>query len=779
MRAIALTLALLACKGQARRVQPPFQHSDRSLGQAFTGLAHISGGHQLKRGLSPETHSESPSKAERAFTARSAVARMQGGAVAEKTETVAEETENPLLANSGLPRFNSIEVVNVDPAVEKLLAKLREDFDQFEGELKDEKASPSYETVVEAQEKMQFPLGYSWGIVGHLNGVKNSEALREVYQAAQPKVVQTSLAISQSRPVYDALAKLEGDELSGSQRRVVDSALRSMRLAGVELTGEDKERFNEIQLKLSELGTKFQNHVLDSTGAFELILTDKAEVDGLPPSILAAAAQSYVQAKPNQTEATAEDGPWRLSLDIPSYLPAMQYLKSSKIRERLYRAYIARASKDEADNRPLIDEILKLRQEASKILGFSNYAEQSLASKMAPDVAAVEKLTADLFEKARPAAERELAELREFAKSKGHDEELKLWDVTFWGQRLKEERYSFDEEALRPYFSLPKVLDGMFGIARKLFGVTVSRDDSAAERWHPDVMFFRMNDEATGEEIASFFLDPYSRPAEKRGGAWMAPAIGRSKALGTKPVAYLTCNGSPPVGDQPSLMTFQEVETLFHEFGHGLQHMLTHVDEGDAAGINNVEWDAVELPSQFMENWLYHKPTVDSFAKHWKTGEPLPADTLEKIKGARTFQAGMMMLRQLQFQTVDMELHKQDIEASGKGPFEVYRGLAQEYAVIPPLEEDYFLCSFFHIFASSGYAAGYYSYKWAEVLSADAFAAFEEAGLEDDEALASTGRRFRETVLGRGGSQDPAEVYRDFRGKDATADALLRHNGLL
>jgi len=463
---------------------------------------------------------------------------------------------------------------------------------------------------------------------------------------------------------------------------------------------------------------------------------------------------------------------------MPSYLPAMKHLKSSELREKLYRALVSRASEGELDNGPLIKEILQLRQRGAELLGFSNYAEQSLASKMADGVASVDGLTKQLFATARPAAERELAELREFAAGKGYEGELRLWDVTYWSERLKEERYAYDEEALRPYFSLPKVLDGLFGIASKLFGVEVERDDAAAERWHPDVMFFRVLDAETREHIASFYLDPYARPGEKRGGAWMADCLGRSKALGTKPVAYLTCNGSPPVGDKPSLMTFSEAETLFHEFGHGLQHMLTNVEDGEAAGISNVEWDAVELPSQFMENWLYHKPTVDSFAVHYATGEPLPADVFEKIRGSRTFMAGSFMLRQLQIGALDMELHARYDPNSDEGVFDVQRRIATEYAVIPPLEEDRFLCAFAHIFAG-GYAAGYYSYKWAEVLSADAFAAFEEAGLEDPAALAATGRRFRQTVLGLGGSRHPAEVFREFRGRDATADALLRHNGLL
>jgi len=698
------------------------------------------------------------------------------------------DVENPLLASAAafdVPRFGSIEASHVEPGMKNLIGSLQTGFAEFELQLAEKEAS--YEGVVEELEKLRFPLGYSWGVVSHLNGVKNSDALRDAYQAAQPEVVKASMAMEQSRAVYDQLAALEGKkgDLSETRQRIVAASLRSMRHSGVDLEGKTKEEFNEIALKLSELSTKFSNNVLDATKAFELVLTEKADVEGLPASALGAAAQMYEmeyggeKAKEGAEKATPEEGPWRLTLDMPSYLAAMKFAKSSELREKLYRAQVTRASSGEVDNQPIIAEILKLKQQSTQLLGFNNYAEQSLASKMADDPEAVQKLTDDLFAKARPAAEKELEELKEFAAKKGSEGEMQLWDMTYWAERLKEEKYAYDEEALKPYFALPKVLDGMFGIASKLFGIEIERADDAAERWHADVMFFRVLDSDSGKQIASFFLDPYARPGEKRGGAWMADCMGRSKALSTKPVAYLTCNGSPPVADAPSLMTFSDAETLFHEFGHGLQHMLTDVEDGDAAGINNVEWDAVELPSQFMENWLYHKATVDSFAVHYETGEPLPADVFEKIKGARTFMAASGMIRQLQFGALDMELHKiQDLAASGETAFDVQKRISDKYAVMKPLDEDRFLCSFNHIFAG-GYAAGYYSYKWAEVLSADAFAAFEDAGLDNPDALAETGRRFRKTVLGYGGSKHPSEVFREFRGKDASVDALLRHNGFI
>jgi oligopeptidase A len=689
-----------------------------------------------------------------------------------------EEANNPLLDSSGLPHFESIQPEHVEPAILQILDVLHTDFQRSEEQLPT--GLTTYASVLEGLEKLKFPLTYSWNIVSLLNDVKNSEKLRDAYQTLRPKVVNQLAAMGQSRIVYDALKKLESEELTEAQRRVVEAKLCSMRQTGVELQGEAKAEFNDILMKLVGLSTNFSNNVLDATKAFELVLTDSTDVAGLPASALQLAAQSYAGAYSDSSPPTPEAGPWRLTLDAPSFDPAMKFLKSSKLREQMYRAYITRASTGELDNGPIVAETLKLRLRGAQILGFPTFAQHSTSEKMAGNVEAVDKLIAKLFEKARPAAEREMTELGEFAASKGYEGNLKLWDVTYWSERLKEEKYAYDEEALRPYFALPKVLDGMFGIAVKLFGIDIIRNDAGAERWHPDVMFFDIFDHESQEKIASFFLDPYARPSEKQDGAWMQACTGRSRALGTKPVAYLICNGSPPVGDEPSLMTLEDAQMLFHEFGHGLQHMLTHVEEGDAAGSSNIEFDAVELPSQFMENWLYHKPTLDSFAVHYKTGEPLPSDVFDKITGVRTFMAGYYMLRQLQIAALDMELHAR-YHPQDQHNFDevlaVHRRIANQYSVLPALDDDRFLCSFAHIFAG-GYAAGYYSYLWAEVLSADAFAAFEEAGLDDAVALAMIGRHFRETVLGSGGSRAPSAVYRDFRGRDATVDALLRHRGL-
>jgi oligopeptidase A len=444
----------------------------------------------------------------------------------------------------------------------------------------------------------------------------------------------------------------------------------------------------------------------------------------------------------------------------------------------VYRAYLARAGAPPYDNTPLVSEILALRHEKARLLGYPNHAAVSLAQKMAGSVGAVDALHERLLEVALPAARCEFAELESFAHQAGQREPLAHWDIAFWAERLRESRYAFTEEALRPYFSLDRVLEGLFALCQRLFGIRVRRADGDAPVWHADVRFHVIEDES-GRPLAQFYLDPYSRPANKRGGAWMADCIQRSRtATGLRlPVAHLVCNGTPPSGGVPSLMTFREVETLFHEFGHGLQHMLTTVDYRDAAGIAGVEWDAVELPSQFMENWCLHRPTLEGLAIHYETGEVLPEALFEKLKAARTYRSGSAMLRQLQFGMTDLALHAGD-DANPRSPFEIERAIVARTSLLPPLPETRFLCSFSHIFAG-GYAAGYYSYKWAEVLSADAFAAFEEAGLDDAAAVAATGRRYRATVLAQGGSRHPLEIFREFRGRDPDPSALLRHHGLL
>jgi oligopeptidase A len=617
-------------------------------------------------------------------------------------------------------------------------------------------------------------------VVSHLNGVKNSPALREAHQAVQPEVVGTFLGLAQSEPLYKALVGIKDSpayaSLSPARRRILDKKILEAKLAGIALPPAERERFTKIETELSELGTTFSNHVLDATKAFSMTLTSKDEVDGLPASALAMASAQARAA--GESSSTPEAGPWRFTLDFPSFDPFLRYAKRRDLREKMYRAYVTRASELDAadpktDNRALIDRILELRAEKAKILGYQTYAELSLATKMAPSVDEVERLLLELQKTSRPVAQKELDELKGLA---GTD--IAHWDVGFWAEKLREQKYAFSEEELRPYFPLPVVLEGLFKLVRKIFGIVVTEATSEAPRWHDDVRYFKVKDES-GADVAAFYLDPYARPAEKRGGAWMDDCVTRRRtAKGLRlPVAYLCCNGSPPVDGKPSLMTFREVETLFHEFGHGLQHMLTRVDDVDASGIRGVEWDAVELPSQFMENWCTHKETILGMSKHVDTGEALPLSLFEKVKAAKTFRAASMMVRQLHFARVDLELHHRYQGGKGEGFLDVNRRIANETAVLPPLPEDRFLCGFTHIFAG-GYAAGYYSYKWAEVLSADAFGAFEEAGLDDEKKLAEVGRRFRDTVLSLGGSVHPLEVFQQFRGRGPSTDALLRHAGL-
>mmetsp|Transcript_3579 Transcript_3579/g.5170 ORF Transcript_3579/g.5170 Transcript_3579/m.5170 type:complete len:802 (+) Transcript_3579:84-2489(+) len=783
--------------------------------RAFSSAAIVRSSSISKSYLSPSVQSCSSSSTARKMSS-----------VAEESK-VADAATNPLLQSDDLPKFSAIEPSQLTPAMQSILEKLESDFAAMESKLAESKDSASFDDVLPALEKMQHPLGYAWGIASHLNGVKNSDELRSAYEQNQPNIVKTSMKFSQSKPVYDALLAVQkgweseeskdDDFVMAQKKRAVANSLRSMTLQGVGLEEGSPEqiRFNEIKLRSAELSTAFSNNVLDATKLFGLTVTDPKSVEGVPDSALAMWAQAHQQQmikeasdeeekkKLGEAEVDPKAGPWRITLDGPSYIAAMQHVPDRDIRKQVYIGYLTRASEFTAeklesketekkegapgkDNVPIINEMLKLRKEVSGLLGFNNYAEQSLASKMAPDVQSVADLSNLILEKALPAAEKELAAATALAREVGGDEyseanleKLMPWDSSFWVERLKENMFDLKEEELRPYFALDKVLDGMFGLVDRIFDVEVREANGKAEVWHPDVKYFEIYDKESGEHMASFFLDPYSRPADKRGGAWMADCRGKSSALGIDvPVAYLTCNGSPPVGEKPSLMTFREVETLFHEFGHGLQHMLTRATIGDVAGINGVEWDAVELPSQFMENWCYDKPTVDGFAKHYETGEPLPEEMFKKLNDQKTFGAGMMACRQLLFGMMDLELHSNYDPNGEETIFDVQRRMAAIYTPYAmPVEEDRFLCGFSHIFAG-GYSAGYYSYKWAEVMSADAFGAFEDVGLDNEEGVREVGRKFRETVLSLGGGVSPSEVFEQFRGRGPSPEALLRHNGL-
>ena len=688
----------------------------------------------------------------------------------------------PLLQGQGLPPFPDIQAEQVVPAITELLATANAELTQLETNI-----IPTWAGLVEPLDRIVEQISWSWSIVGHLMGVKNSPELRAAHEQMQPQTVEFWMRLGQSAAIYQGYkaiaASPEFANFDAAQKRIIEAAIRDMELSGVGLTGEPKQRFNDIQLALAELANKFSNNVLDATKAYSLKLTQPDEIAGLPESLLGQAAQSARAA--GDENATPTDGPWVITLDIPSYLPFMQHSQRRDLREQIYKAYVSRAASGEYDNLGNIDRILELRREMSNILGFDNFAELSLASKMAPNVAAVENLLESLRSASFEAAKQDLEDLRAYAISQNAPEanDLKHWDLAYWSERLREAKFDFNAEELRPYFPLEQVLSGLFNLAHNLFGITITAADGKAPIWNPDVRYFQVANEQNSP-IAYFYLDAYSRPAEKRGGAWMADCISRAKLTDKDgstvrlPVAYLICNQTPPVDGKPSLMTFGEVETLFHEFGHGLQHMLTTVDYVGASGISNVEWDAVELPSQFMENWCYHRPTLLSLGKHYETGEPLPEHYYQKLLAARTFMSGSGMLRQIHFSWLDLELHSHYQPGGVETIPDVRNRLAKISMVIPPLPEDNFLCSFGHIFAG-GYAAGYYSYKWAEVLSADAFAAFEDAGLDDPDAIGTTGRRFRDTVLSLGGSKHPMEVFTAFRGREPDPSALLRHNGLV
>ncbi len=692
--------------------------------------------------------------------------------------------DNPLLAGGGLPRFDQIEPEHIVPAVRHVLAEVERELVNLENNL-----TPTWSGLMEPLEQLDRPFEYAWSPVKHLFGVKNSPELRQAYETVLSEVVQFTLRAKQSQPIYEAMKAIQqGDvwnSLHEAQQRIIGTRLLHAELAGIGLKDDNRARFNQIAQELSQLSTDFANHVLDATKDYELILTDKSDIEGLPPSLLQLAAHSYNEAQVNNeksdqalAKATADNGPWRFTLEGPILVPFLEHCRRRDLREELYRAFINRAAEGELDNSEIIVRTLQLRRESAQLLGYKTYAQVSLADKMASDVAAVEQMFETLRSASWEPAQKDLQDLKQLAAESDVTEPIMHWDVAFWAERLREKRFDYTDEQLRPYFPLERVLDGLFLLVTKLFNISVTPADKEAPVWHPDVRFFKITD-GSGNQIAAFFLDPYSRPQDKRNGAWMDECLSRrriSNAL-QLPVAHLVCNGTPPLGNKPSLMTFREVETLFHEFGHGLQHMLTTVDYADAAGINGVEWDAVELPSQFMENWCYHKPTLLGFSGHFETGEPLPDDLFEKIRAARTYRSASLMLRQLLFGMTDMTLHNDFDPDSSETVFDLHRRISEKASVLPLLPDDRSLCAFQHIFSGS-YAAGYYSYKWAEVLSADTFSAFEEAGLDNDQAVIATGRRFRDTVLALGGSRHPMQIFTDFRGREPNPEALLHHSGL-
>lgn len=688
----------------------------------------------------------------------------------------AELAQNPLLSENGTPQFDRIQPEHVVPAVRFTLAQAELALQKIEAQIQ-----PTWASAVDVFDPLNRMFERSWGPVTHLFSVMNSDALREAFETIQPEVVRFGLRISQSVQAYRALKSLksgaEWSLLDSAQQRIVDRKILSCELSGIGLTGVERERFNAIETELSQAGTEFSNHVLDSNKAWSLLVASVDDTSGWPETLRRMTSSAYNRTKPEgAADATPEHGPWRVTLEMPIFNPFMQHCKNRALREQVYRAYMTRASSGELDNTTLCVKHLTLRQEKSRLLGYKNYAELSLAQKMAPSVAAVEEMFDTLLSASLTAARRDLDQVTEYSRSGGQHDPIEHWDVAFWAERLREERYDFKEEDLRPYFSHENVLKGLYELLHSLFGITIQESD--VPTWHSDVKYYSVRNES-GALIAGFFYDPYSRPETKRPGAWMDDCLSR-RPQGIEcqlPVAYLVCNATPPMGDTPSLMAFREVETLFHEFGHGLQHMLTTVNYPDAAGISGVEWDAVELPSQFMENWCYHRPTLDKLARHYRTGETLPVELFQKMVAAKTYRAGSLMLRQLTFGMTDLQLHSAYDPLGTESIFDVQKRIMDRASVLPMFPEDRFLCAFSHIFAG-GYAAGYYSYKWAEVLSADAYSAFEEVGLDNVDAVRETGRHFRDTVLALGGSRHPMEIFHEFRGRAPSPAPLLRHNGL-
>lgn len=678
---------------------------------------------------------------------------------------------NPLLQKHELPPFSEIQPEHVEPAITRLIAASRTHLQQLLNDLN----NPSWDALVTPLEEQADLLDQAWSPVSHLNAVCNTEALRASYNTSIALLTEYGTEVGQNADLYTAYQKLaesaEYAHLTQAQRQAIDNALRDFRLGGVALDGEQKKRFGAIQKRLSELSTQFSNNVLDATQAWYKHFDDASALAGLPESALAQAAQAAGQKQLNG---------YVITLDFPSYLAVMMYASSRQLRQEVYTAFVTRASVDgkKADgssaaqwnNAALITETLALRHELAELLGFANYAERSLASKMAKTTQQVLQFLSELAQKSKPLAERDVAELREFAATQGCGD-LQAWDMTFYSERLRVEKYSVSQEELRPYFPAERVISGMFEVVKRLYSIDIIQV-AAFDSWNPDVRFYHVFKD--GGKIASFYLDLFARE-NKRGGAWMADCrVRRKTSYGLQlPVAFLTCNFTPPVGDTPSLLTHDEVTTLFHEFGHGLHHMLTQIDVAAVSGINGVAWDAVELPSQFLENWCWEPEAIPLISAHYQTAEPLPQALLEKMLAAKNFQSGMQMMRQLEFSLFDFRLHAEYNAKNPQDPQAVLNQVRREVAVVPAPEFNRFQNSFSHIFAG-GYAAGYYSYKWAEVLSADAFSRFEEEGIFNPQ----TGESFLHEILQQGGSKSPMDLFVNFRGRAPNTDALLRHCGL-
>jgi len=675
---------------------------------------------------------------------------------------------NPLLQTDGLPLFSSITPLNVEPAVDQLLKDNRAEIQSL---LKNNQ-TVSWENTLQPMEDLDDRLNRVWSPASHLHSVADNDELRQAYNACLPKLSDYATEMGQNKDLYLAYKSVSESEdyasLDDAQKKIIENSLREFRLSGVELEKEDQQEYKKIKQQLSLLQTKFEENLLDATHAWTKHVTDKYTLNGLPESTLALAKQ---RAKEEDKQG------WLFTLDFPSYMPVMQYADNESLRKEMYEAYITRASDQgphagQWDNSGLMNEILALRCRQAQLLGYESYAHYSLARKMANDTNEVLEFLNDLALRSKDMAIQELKALEEYAKSEFGLDVLEAWDMAYYAEQLRQHKYDLSQEELRPYFPAPQVIDGLFTIVNRLYGIEV-KEREHVEVWNKDVRFFDIFDE-TGSLRGGFYIDLYARSG-KRGGAWMDECIVRKKSGSDTqaPIAYITCNFTPPVGEDPALLTHDEVITLFHEFGHGLHHMLTLVDYPSVSGINGVPWDAVELPSQFMENWCWEREALDLIARHYQSGDLISDDIFEKMIAARNFQTGMQMVRQLEFSLFDFRLH---LEYDSKSPTDIQSLLddvRQQVAVVIPYKYNRFQHSFSHIFAG-GYAAGYYSYKWAEVLSADAFSKFEEDGIFNK----NTGNAFLHSILEQGGVKEPMDMFVNFRGRKPSIDALLKHSGI-
>ena len=676
---------------------------------------------------------------------------------------------NPLLSNNTiLPLFSKIKPEHIEPAITQLLEEARTVVK------KHLQATTEYtwENLIEPLENAEDKLNKAWSPVSHMNAVVNTDELRLAYNACLPKLSDYSTEMGQNEQLFNAYKVIadsnEFATLDSAQKKIIQNALRDFRLSGVDLDNEKKQRYKEISQELSRLASNYEENLMDATNAWSKFIRNEQDLAGLPPSALAQAKQT--------AESQDQDG-WMITLQFPSYQAIMTYADDRELRREHYEAYATRASDQASDNEQwdnslLMEQILALRHEKAQLLGFNNYAELSLATKMAKKPEEVMNFLEDLADKSWRQARKDFADLQSFAKQYHGINNLQSWDLTYYSEKMRQHFYQLSQEEVKAYFPITRVLPGLFAVVEKLYGLQIS-EISDFDSWHPDVRFFQIHDEF-GVLRGKFYFDLYAR-TKKRGGAWMDDCVGRKKINDQiqTPIAYLTCNFTPPTSTEPSLLSHDDVTTLFHEFGHGLQHMLTKIDYLGVSGINGVEWDAVELPSQFMENWCWEQEALALISGHYQTGEPLPDTLFNKMLAAKNFQAGMMTVRQLEFSLFDFRIHKDYDPEKGARIYPILEQVRAQVAVINPPKFNRFAHSFSHIFAG-GYAAGYYSYKWAEVLSSDAFSLFEEKGIFNPE----TGKLFLTTILETGGSEDAMALFIKFRGRKPTIDALLKHNGI-